>query len=880
MGETDKLKALVQLIGTQQSYSCNGKTQYPHFTVNVVLNLVAFVSPIVKIRGTLDSAALEELKAIHSARELVDETMLVQNRLIGEFKFPQPADLSKANNWTYATYVYGTLLQIFDELARHEEFPLTVNDAKKVHVGLRKAIEYGLKPFLLSISSAIDECIPHIIANVNILWHIASNQHFAVVCTRSDQHLIHTDLLSSVLMVLSCSPVDDIRSEFQVRLETMQQKIPHADYFKILFLIQGNGKNQQYQLIQQTVHRQLMETLHKPGSFRALCEALLPAITSLDQDEEIVKKRLHSSAVIATIVGRRGHRKTFYHAIIDEIQQHIMSYVRSNRTNQLDYTDVGVRCLGKLCSLRLGFVDRHIIDNILGLFKTLSAPDDLLAGAIVCESLAFVEGVRLVHLTFYATGPSDDTLPSDMLTPFMPMFFQIHHILSESTDKVLKNQVLAIITRCLSNRSKDELNGIVETILYENYGQNDGYLHPRLRIERRLVGDSEEFLVKIASVDADDQNALNDLDVAALLRSSTTLVSYLKQCNHNVLIYNVFIHLLQMFAANFGTSKTIASSSSSELLDTDADLSTVIQTKFRKEYSIIHTLNELVMFKAFHALVTENPHDITTMLDQMLGQQIQNIEILKQTKQRDSLRSTEEVLLVILSIVGDLMQRLHNEELEKRLMHTLRALKTILIGCDMDAVCRKIDFTIEPNASTDVSSEFTVAKAILSESHAEPYTKVYAIMNILKLIERRDEETLMNAHTVLALAMRMLREEDSYIFLNCIKLLIVLFNTLNETVLDALIAEYHFDIDSDAAQIDYKLKVGETIVKVTQGLGDMCYNYKAVLINCFLRGAYSQNDEFRTSNMSNLGVILRILSYQVHHFFQEVWMRPVCSKFP
>lgn len=452
------------------------------------------------------------------------------------------------------------------------------------------------------------------------------------------------------------------------------------------------------------------------------------------------------------------------------------------------------------------------------------------------------------------------------------MFFQIHHILSESNDKVLKNQVLAIITRCLSNRSKDELNGIVEAILYENYGENDKCLHPRLRIERKEVGNSEEFLVKVASVESSDSSHMNELDVTALLRSSTTLVNYLKQCNHNVLIYNVFIHLLQMFSANFGTSKTIAANSSSELLDTDDELSTVIQTKFRKEYSIIHTLNELIMFKSFHALVTENPHDITRMLDQMLNQQIQNIEILKQNKQRDSLRSSEEVLLVILSIVGDLMQRLHNEELEKQLMRTLRALKTILCGCDMAAVLRKIDLTIEPDAKSDISSEFTVAKAILSESHAEPYTKVYAIMNILKLIERNDEETLINAHSVLALAMRMLREEDSYIFLNCIKLLIGLFNTLNETVLDALIAEYHFDIDSDTAQIDFKLKVGETIVKVTQGLGGMCYNYKAVLITCFLRGAYNQNDEFRTSNMSNLGVILRILSYQVHHFFQEVWL--------
>lgn len=52
----------------------------------------------------------------------------------------------------------------------------------------------------------------------------------------------------------------------------------------------------------------------------------------------------------------------------------------------------------------------------------------------------------------------------------------------------------------------------------------------------------------------------------------------------------------------------------------------------------------------------------------------------------------------------------------------------------------------------------------------------------------------------------------------------------------------------------------------------MSYKHKGVLINCFLRGAHHSNDEFRTSNLSNLGVILRILCYQVHQFFQEVYL--------
>lgn len=50
----------------------------------------------------------------------------------------------------------------------------------------------------------------------------------------------------------------------------------------------------------------------------------------------------------------------------------------------------------------------------------------------------------------------------------------------------------------------------------------------------------------------------------------------------------------------------------------------------------------------------------------------------------------------------------------------------------------------------------------------------------------------------------------------------------------------------------------------------MCYKFKNVLISCFLRGAHNADNEYRTSNLSNLGAILRILSYQVHQFFEEV----------
>ncbi|XP_031619242.1 transport and Golgi organization protein 6 [Contarinia nasturtii] len=838
MSNTNRLKSLIKLIADEENYSCN-----------------------VSIRAKLDEKAANELSSFQNSRS-TEESTLYQKILYDEIKCPQP-NSSESPVWVYATSVFEILLEICAELDKSDELPISVTETKKVHIGIRKAIEYGLKPFLLGVATPIDYRLPYIIASTKILLNISKDKFFPLICTRSDQHLIYTDLLSSIFTII-CNGSDEIKTQFEQHLLDLRSRLSHGDYFKILFLIQGSNQNRAEASIQQITCKQLMQSLRQAGSFKALCEALLPSITSLDQDEEIVKKRLHCCAVISSIVGKRGHKKEFYHQIIDEITQHLLSFIQSNKSHQIYFVDVGVQCLSKLYSLQLGFIRRHITDILLRTFDNLALPCDMITGAVVCESNEFIDAIHLVHLTFCATGPSDDTLASEILTPFMPMFIQIHHLLNESTNMTLKNEILAIIVRCLSNREKGDLNRIVEWILYEEYDEGVKCLHPRLKM-KQINDDNISFTVVALETDQ------NDLDINSFLEPSVSLVNVLKQCNHNTLIYNVFLHLLQMFSDSFGSaSKIVQSPSSSELLGGESELKTAIERKFKRKYSVIHALNELILFKPFHGQFAENQQDIVEMLNKMLNQQIEQIETFQRINKKIATEDFDEILIVILSIVGDFMQRIQNDELKAQLEWTLKKLRTLLVGQDMNTVMKKLDTMLGSSQNHDENSLFLEAKAILSETHSEPYTKVYAIMNMVKLVNAKDEETCLNAHVILALALKLLREEDSYIFLNCIKLLITLVEILEDTVIVALIAEYHFDIDNDLADIDFKLKIGETIVKTCQGLGEMCYKYKAVLINCFLRGAYNRNVEFRTSNMSNLGVIMRILSYQVHHFFEEV----------
>lgn len=829
---------------------------------------------IVSTKYDLDANALKDLNVFQKSRT-AEERAIFQKILQDDFQCPT-SSAKKETNWTYATCVFEILLQISKELECYDEIPITINETKKMHIGIRKAIEYGLRPFLLNVSTSIE--LPYIIACTKVLLNIASGKFFPLISTRNDQHLIYTDLLSSIFTIL-CHAGDEVKSDFEEHLLCIQSKLSHTDYFKVLFLIKGSKSNQSDSPVQQMVHKQLMESLYRPGSFKALCEALLPSITSLDQDEKIVKKRMHSCTVISTIVAKRGHSRNFYHRMIDEICKHLISFIQSNKSHQLYFVDVGVGCLSKLSTLQLKFIQNQILDFLFGTFIKLATPPDLIAGAIVCESNEFLEAVHLVHLTFCAMGPSDDTISSKFLTPFMPLFIQLHQMLINSTNKALKNEILAVIVRCLSNQKTSEIEKIIESVLFEEYGENLKYLHPRLK-NPMLNGhnkDNESYVFSVAATLRVSNSIVDGFDINAFLQSSISLINVLKQCDNNVLIYNVFLHLFQIFSDNFAASKLLESSScSSELFTSEDELKRGIEIKFKRKYAIVYALNELILFKPFHGQFAENPHDIVAVLDKIIHRQMEHIELAQRSKQVLLAENFDEILIVVLSCIAELMSYVKGDDLKIQLRKTLQKLNTqlqsdkIKESAESKIILKKLDMLLDNRLNSNENSKFHAYKAILSETSSEPYTKVYGIMNLIKLIKVKDEDTCTNAHILLVLAIKLLKEEDSYIFLNCIKLLIGLFEVLEGTVLETLISEYHFNIDDDAVNIDFKLKVGETIIKVTEGLGEISYKYKDILINCFLRGVNNQNNEFRTSNMSNLGVIMRILSYQVHHFVQEV----------
>lgn len=839
----DNLRKILQLIGNDANGFSKKGIRFTHLLTSADIEIILIFHSVVA-GAKLDAGLVKELQSIQSYLQTSGvsiETLLNDHHFVGT-----SSTTSTATNWNYAAGVLCLLVLIDDELAKSDEYPLAVGDSKKIFVGLRKAIAFGIRPYLAASSPT---CL---ICSVSVLVKIVASKHFLTFCSKAEQKLIHRDIVSALFCLLASNEPQIER--FNVILSELTTKLPHSQYFEILFLIKGD--NELPPQVHPIAHKQLLQCLYRSGSFIAICEALIPdALAEDEESEEIAKKRWHCCNVISSIVGRRGYSRQFYHMIIDEIHQHLLQYLDNERPCQDFFADVAVQVLSKLYSLELNFIRLHIVAVIFGQLQKLAEPDVIIAGAIVFEETEMFVAVQLIYLAFCATGPSDVTLSSNLLVPYLPILLQLHNVCNElicPRAAIMKKELTALIVRCLVNREKSELNGIVETILYDNYDDKFKRLHPRIQI----IGDTERFVVKISnSTVKHNDSGLHGME--SFHQSSIGLVNLLKVSDNNLLVYNVFLHLLQMFAENFGGGST-AIGKSAELMDDVDELAVAIEGNFKRKYVVINALNELIQFKPFHSQFNENPHYLVAILHSILNRHIESHRVVGS--------DSEEFLMVILSIVGEFLHKIRNEELKSKLHRTLKRLKTLHLS---SMVARKLNTILEPQTDS-TQSEYAFAYSLLNEPQGEPYRKVQGIMSLLKLIKGRDDEAVLNAHSILALAMKMLREEDSYIFLNCIKLLIGLTEMLEDTVIDALIAEYHCDVDDAETNIDFKLKIGETIVKVTQGLGEMCFKYKDALISCYLRGICHKNAEFRTSNIANLGMILRALAYQIHNFFEEV----------
>uniref|UniRef100_A0A182NE51 RNA polymerase II assembly factor Rtp1 C-terminal domain-containing protein n=1 Tax=Anopheles dirus TaxID=7168 RepID=A0A182NE51_9DIPT len=593
----------------------------------------------------------------------------------------------------------------------------------------------------------------------------------------------------------------------------------------------------------QLLHSDLLRLTGEPGGFPVLCRTLLTVGASNENTPA-----WHKSEVIAKIVCSKGHTKKFYRQVLVDCFEFYHWAVQTGTEEALVYAATCIECLKRFYQLPAAYRELHerIETHFFADFRMLAAPREIVTGCIVAERLKLVSNLLVCNMAFI--GSTLTSLPSSLLVPYLHLFLKLYSMLPNALEEHLYLQNMIVF--CLNNRSKVELQQIVNALLM---GRSDGeigryILHPRMAIKHTENDTSYNLQIGPSANDGDTETD-NLLPV---------LVTVLKASDRNLLIYDTFLILLTELMTGVWTDESIREN---QLLD-DVEREGALCSRFYQKYVLIQSLMDLISHRHFHTQLYDSPGEILQVLTTFLTKVIDGPDEANASGGHDS----AETLEIVLSIFQEFLQRTRNRQEVDGILKLLERYKRT--GACSDAMKTQINLLCSKTTfAGDGECETACQNALSLCSDQQPYCKVYGTTLLLKLLQERDPETLTQRHKILILALTNLRNEESYAFLNSVRLLVALCSVLEAEVVDALVKEYQ----NENNEVDYRLKIGEATVKTVETLGAFAVRYRDTLLNCFLAGTRHTVDEFRASSLSNVGSMCRILSYQVHNFFYEAF---------
>lgn len=744
----------------------------------------------------------------------------------------------------FTGFIFYCLIKIKESRDIGNEAFLASTDGQIMFRAYKYGIKYGIRPYIMqefiNNSNFVSKCLPNIELLYSSTMFYLQYLPLDVLFQEPDGKSLLLNVLYAVFSLkyrkksLNQTDAPIMMKNYQYFISQFNQqigKIDSKETFRIVMFLNTiqNLPNQMHAIISNF----LSQLIVQPGGLVAFTELITNSAKNINSDLPIWK----AGESVVKIVGLKGYTLSFYMKIFHQILEYISVLFMGQKKN-FDFVPIYTQIINNYLNFNNEELRKEILKELFAVLDKLSSPPDLLTGLILLEHDEFCRGIFLLQMTFCSS--STLSLKSAMLIDYISLLFWIYTKIPEKMKEKL--YVQSIIVQCLANRSDDELKFILKQLLFNI--KNKKPLHHRVSLE--FISSAMKYEIKIVPEEIESR----------YIFPVEEFVMLLKQSNHNILSYNIFLTILK-FLDEFDKeheNKSIVPINSPELADSD-QIKDLIFKNFNKQITLISTLSELINVKPLHSQFYENPNEILQFIQTIVRRYVNILA-----------SNNEPVLLVSLSIFEIFSKNLKNLQSVKNIETDLRKLLALDIGDELrekiNSIVNNSDFN---KFSTFHTNEFKAAVNLCKSK--EPYIQVNGINNIIKLIVAKDQNTLANKHVILAIAIQSLKtDEDSYTYLHCIKLLTTLSSICESEVIETIIAEFL----NDHNEIDFRLKLGETIVKITESIGDLAINYKNILINCFITGAQNKIDELRTSSLSNLGTICKILSFQIHNFFQEL----------
>ncbi|XP_072936864.1 transport and Golgi organization protein 6 homolog [Epargyreus clarus] len=407
------------------------------------------------------------------------------------------------------------------------------------------------------------------------------------------------------------------------------------------------------------------------------------------------------------------------------------------------------------------------------------------------------------------------------------------------TKEELKTKIKDIILKCLELVDQKQMVAVVKCLLYGNTSS------PHISIEAYEAG----LAVKCVS-EYEYPKAKATLQLIELFNATT----------NNDVIQKLFSSCLELFIYLDADSKR----SANEKLFSLEDNVDFISDYEENQCYILQLLTEITSSPNAVMALKKNPMIVINFVENLL---LRNVN------------TSEEYVTIALVLLNTILSNINRSpDVEKKLHNLVPALQEIVKdNTSYNALlCKDILSFISSEYPKQVDSAY--AKALSDVYDNLLPVRAHGIMELTKLIDANDPETISKRHYVFCLLQEQLKDSDSYIYLSAINGIASLATHCTEDVLMVLCREFlqisrKHDIQTNQSEnsvAELRMKVGDIIVKVTKRLGEMAIMHKATLLNTMLCACRDNDPYIRTSALSNLAEIALVLHYKMGTIIYEV----------
>ncbi|KAJ8921058.1 hypothetical protein NQ315_015854 [Exocentrus adspersus] len=467
-------------------------------------------------------------------------------------------------------------------------------------------------------------------------------------------------------------------------------------------------------------------------------------------------------------------------------------------------------------------------------------------GEVLTEEIK--QHTRLLHAVFVESTAQSPSLPVKFLTPVIYVIFRFYSLTLgtqfKTTNTELKEVLISYLEQSLNHFQ------ILDSFLFEI---NSEVVLP-FRNDVELKVDKGDVILKYSEHSVSCSVHENSERLLQLLENKTKLL---------VKLFGFLLNCLTDKDKYFRKANE-------SLLNVESEF----MTEFIERNLVVYKLlSDLAEDKNIPGHIAENPSDILKYIRDVCVKAVAGSVHKSSNFDSEAFQTLFTILMVLEMLVRNSSQA--NLKAFKVLSEPLEVIKTETRNEEVkDLVGRVLKVLETGNGKAkvvvaEVKSELD--KAI--EDVCDPMLPVrgHGLMTLMKLVEKKDKNVMERKQYVLNIFQQSLKNEDSFIYLSAIGGLAAMADVFPDTVLNILCEEY---LDSSSKPSDdgheIRMKLGESLVRVTKILGEMAPKYKPLLLNTFLAGARDEDHLIRASSLSNLGEICRVLGYKLGTIVTEV----------